>query len=1781
MGNQTQAAQDKQKKQVKPQAPAAPEVQGGEVASLPPGMSMEEAALGPQLAKLPTAQAQAMVQQMNLQLGNRYVQKTLASLHKPQSEVHPSSNVSSGPALQVSQPGDAYEQEAEQVADVVTHNVAAAPVAPPNGAPLGGPGTPELAGSGDLQGREAPPAAPLTPAEPATASAPEAAAPAEQAAAASSEAAMPAEAAASAPEAAAPVETAAGPTPKAAAPAETAAGPAPKAATPAEEAAPTPEPAALAEETAPVPEAAAPAEPGASPVPEAAAPAEAAEPSGIEAASANLDQTRAKVEAEPSPFDLEAPQPDAAMTDIGASAPQAALAEAQQAAPAVAAESVSAAPEAMMAEPLLEAAPAAPQAAAAPPPAVPEAPQAAAPAAPQAAPQQAAAPAKVQPVANPMTAAPEQSTAPAAAPAVAPAKSAPEPQKPNRCADASCRAEAVQLKALGVQRDASAGIDASGAVTPEVGAEIQTMQQGGEPLPPSTRATLEPRFGADFSQVRVHRDEKAAKTSEAVGAQAFTVGNHIAFGEGKYAPETSAGQQLLAHELTHTIQQTGGQPQAQRAVPAQSTGGPVVQRGLLDSVANAAQALLSKLIERLRPAADQKAQSVETHAQGAAQGVSQEATTGAGNVATQSAAESQGVSQAAQSEAANVQTQEASSATEMATQAATETTGVQTEATSATSQAATESATQTAAVESQAQSSAGEMEAQATTQTAAIEGQWGQVQSQATGGVSQVESQAQGQLAGVQTQADAAVTQADSGMSNLQGQATAAIPTMEASAVEKLRGLRDQAIATAEGIQSPKEVAGSGLGALLAQAQALLGDLDSIIGPIWELLKNAWLNLQKLLKGLWDMAKGLFTKALDALKALGAMLWNKIKQAWDALKQLARNAWNTLKNLGRALLARLQAFAREMLNKMRALVQGLMARLRTFIQTVRARLSALANQLVNKLRTLATTAWNKLKTTASNAWQRLKGFGQSLWSRLTGKAKGAESGIAGEKSGGESSLKGMAGDLLGKVMSFISSFVQRAGGALSNLQGQDAGAQAQYQSAQQAAEAQHQTQSQAAQAQMQQSNAAAQAQMEQAAATEQAQHQTSAQAAQTQANTGMQAAQAAQAQSSAAAETGLAQAQAAQTAQMESAQAAREQQSGGIFDMFRGALEMGANLLRQGWEGLRGMATQAGQRLSGGWAAIQQMFQAAKERIRQSWIGVVARAAALWARASTANPEDSEAWDGITGSAKDLKGSALQLKARSGGPGAEQDPNAIMQQLGEGQSFGGAARSRMEGAFGGSFGDVRVHTDSNAAQVARSVNARALTVGNHIAFDAGEYQPGSMVGDALLAHELAHTVQQRGAGAETAAKGYAPEESAEEMDADKAAVGAVVARSMGMKGMMRNLPAQVMPQLRTGLRLRRCPKPKVNFDNIPDVQLLQPTTIGATVEDLENDENLAVRVKGESAENGNVGVVPSTLSGEGSKSLDVSGVTPTTLDGGRNLSLVGEFDNEEVETESNKFAVQPPQITFGAIQSIVAGQPQSAIWADTDTPISVNVDKWTNEMPPIVLSIEGSDAPANGSASIGGGNTYTIAGVNSDIQLRGLTPTACGAEGNLHVVAKMGDAIIARSAGFSVQGVNWLGDFTITHYTFALEDDPIYANDQLVDAPGLNEQHRYGFLYGASGILMQGTGQASNGQYITIDWNAGGPQGENTTFTYGIGGAGGNPEPWRTVASDPGVVPTGTEVVIENYRDRGTFLANDTGDAITGNHLDVFVGGVTLAEANQLGTITSRVGIPQPICAEE
>jgi hypothetical protein len=102
-----------------------------------------------------------------------------------------------------------------------------------------------------------------------------------------------------------------------------------------------------------------------------------------------------------------------------------------------------------------------------------------------------------------------------------------------------------------------------GDVDTDVARSIQSAKGGGAPLHDGVRSSMEQGFGADFSGVRVHTDGQADTLNRSLNARAFTAGNDIFFGEGEYNPGSTAGRELLAHELTHTVQQGAAPVQRQ------------------------------------------------------------------------------------------------------------------------------------------------------------------------------------------------------------------------------------------------------------------------------------------------------------------------------------------------------------------------------------------------------------------------------------------------------------------------------------------------------------------------------------------------------------------------------------------------------------------------------------------------------------------------------------------------------------------------------------------------------------------------------------------------------------------------------------------------------------------------------------------------------------------------------------------------------------------------------------------------------------------------------------------------------------------------------------------------------------------------------------------------------------------------------------------------------------------------------------------------------------------
>lgn len=118
------------------------------------------------------------------------------------------------------------------------------------------------------------------------------------------------------------------------------------------------------------------------------------------------------------------------------------------------------------------------------------------------------------------------------------------PAVSRKCAACAWKEEAVLRKEAGLQ----------GTIAEAPASVHEVLRSPGRPLDDKTRAYFEPRFGQDFSHVRVHSDARASESARSVNAYAYTVGHNLVFDAGRFAPETQSGRRLLAHELAHVVQ---------------------------------------------------------------------------------------------------------------------------------------------------------------------------------------------------------------------------------------------------------------------------------------------------------------------------------------------------------------------------------------------------------------------------------------------------------------------------------------------------------------------------------------------------------------------------------------------------------------------------------------------------------------------------------------------------------------------------------------------------------------------------------------------------------------------------------------------------------------------------------------------------------------------------------------------------------------------------------------------------------------------------------------------------------------------------------------------------------------------------------------------------------------------------------------------------------------------------------------------------------------------------
>ncbi len=176
--------------------------------------------------------------------------------------------------------------------------------------------------------------------------------------------------------------------------------------------------------------------------------------------------------------------------------------------------------------------------------------------------------------------------------------------------------------------------------------------------------------------------------------------------------------------------------------------------------------------------------------------------------------------------------------------------------------------------------------------------------------------------------------------------------------------------------------------------------------------------------------------------------------------------------------------------------------------------------------------------------------------------------------------------------------------------------------------------------------------------------------------------------------------------------------------------------------------------------------------------------------------------------------------------GAAAPQQEIQTQLGTGKPLDHSIRAPMESAYGMDFSEVRVHADDTAAQLSSQHDARAFAIGEHIAFGKDEYRPGTLVGDALIAHELAHVAQQKHANTDVVQQEQHAD-TALETDADRSAFSAISSMWLGAKQSLAGITETAKPRLQSGLGMRRCKSKFPSYSQIVGDSDVQTATDAA------------------------------------------------------------------------------------------------------------------------------------------------------------------------------------------------------------------------------------------------------------------------------------------------------------------------------------------------------------------
>jgi 3D (Asp-Asp-Asp) domain-containing protein len=548
--------------------------------------------------------------------------------------------------------------------------------------------------------------------------------------------------------------------------------------------------------------------------------------------------------------------------------------------------------------------------------------------------------------------------------------------------------------------------------------------------------------------------------------------------------------------------------------------------------------------------------------------------------------------------------------------------------------------------------------------------------------------------------------------------------------------------------------------------------------------------------------------------------------------------------------------------------------------------------------------------------------------------------------------------------------------------------------------------------------------------------------------------------------------------------------------------------------------------------------------------------------------------------------------AGRGGPSAI--PSSVQRVIGSpGQPLPQPVRSRMEPLFGHDFGRVQLHTDTAASESVRDVRATAYTVGTHVAFDSGRYQPGTPMGDALLAHELAHVVQQDGQQPSVATKAESSSYSALEADADRSAISAT--RSLwGRAGATaRAAFGDAVPRMRTAARLSLAdcgctPGPIGSSSSGQDAQTPDAAPQEAGQQDA-GDQNQTPATPPPAAAPPPPTPSECELAGATNTKWRFSYKKASQAEAKRSMLRELHVKSDPVEADGKNWTFHYYPLTKAEAEAEKAKNEKKYPKYDIEVKESTEGKTWYLEI--LMKCPEG--VPARAGWDIWAKCFATQK--EADALVKKMKAAHIEAEsvfvdsGRWGVYYKRmktaadakaaGDAAAAERGGFAEgmfkvstsenkdlnsfaysistacpKGYKEVGrNFLITFYALAREED-FPDKDKVKNPCGLKGEFSSPFLFqtGKSprGVITQGSGRAADGSIIHYKPKKDGshcfevvtapPTASGTTATSG-----------RTVAVDTSQIPFKTELLIE---DVGTRTAEDTGGMIGTGHIDVYVG---------------------------